>query len=199
MFWFPWDLSLSKHGFPGGASGKEPTCQFRRYKTQGVRSLRWEDPPEVGMATHSSSLAWRIPWTEEPGGPQSMWTQRVGQDWGNLANMHGSLSRDPACTPCIGRWCLNHWTTREVPAFTLQIHPKPNFYFTLPRLRKFLYGLFVNSVIFNLIIPVRKLATNPNSLLLPHLLSLSSLDFYLSYFSILSPYFGSLLRNCRKD
>ena len=38
-----------------------------------VRSLGQEDPLEKGMATHSSILAWRIPWTEEPGGPQSMW------------------------------------------------------------------------------------------------------------------------------
>ena len=37
-----------------------------------VRSLGREDPPEEGMATHSSILAWRIPWTEEPGGLQSM-------------------------------------------------------------------------------------------------------------------------------
>ena len=45
-----------------------------------VQSLGWEDPLEKGMATHSSILAWRIPWTEEPGGPQSMWSQRVGHD-----------------------------------------------------------------------------------------------------------------------
>ena len=37
-----------------------------------VRSLGWEDPLEKGMATHSRILAWEIPWTEEPGGPQSM-------------------------------------------------------------------------------------------------------------------------------
>ena len=37
-----------------------------------VQSLGWEDPLEVGMATHSSIPAWRIPWTEEPGGLQSM-------------------------------------------------------------------------------------------------------------------------------
>ena len=42
-----------------------------------VRSLCWEDPLEEGMATHSSILAWRIPWTEEPGGVQSMGSQRV--------------------------------------------------------------------------------------------------------------------------
>ena len=40
-----------------------------------VHSLGWEDPLEKGMATHSSVLAWRIPWTEEPGGLQSMGSQ----------------------------------------------------------------------------------------------------------------------------
>ena len=45
-----------------------------------VQSLNWEDPLEEGMATHSSILAWRIPWTEEPGGLQSMGLQRVGHD-----------------------------------------------------------------------------------------------------------------------
>ena len=46
----------------------------------GVRSLGQEDPREKGMATHSSSLAWRIPWTEEPGRLQSMESQRIGHD-----------------------------------------------------------------------------------------------------------------------
>ena len=45
-----------------------------------VRSLGWEDPLEEGMATHSSILAWEIPWTEEPGGLQSMGLQRVGHN-----------------------------------------------------------------------------------------------------------------------
>ena len=43
-----------------------------------VQSLGWEDPLEKGMATHSSTLAWKIPWTEEPGGLQSVGSQRVG-------------------------------------------------------------------------------------------------------------------------
>ena len=42
--------------------------------------LGWEDPLEKGMATHSGVLAWRIPWTEEPGGLQPMGSQRVGHD-----------------------------------------------------------------------------------------------------------------------
>ena len=45
-----------------------------------VRSLGHDDPLEKGMAAHSSILAWRIPWTEESGGLQSMGRQRVGQD-----------------------------------------------------------------------------------------------------------------------
>jgi len=45
-----------------------------------ARSLGWEDPLEKGMATHSSIFAWRTPWTEEPGGLQSMGLQRVGHD-----------------------------------------------------------------------------------------------------------------------
>ena len=50
-----------------------------------VQSLGQEDPLEKGMATHSSILAWRIPWTEESSGLQSMGLQRVGHDWKDLA------------------------------------------------------------------------------------------------------------------
>ena len=45
-----------------------------------VRSLGWEDSVEEGMATHSSDLAWRVPWTEESGGLQSVGSQRVRHD-----------------------------------------------------------------------------------------------------------------------
>ena len=45
-----------------------------------VQSLGWEDALEEGMATHSSILAWRIPWTEQPSGQQSMGSQRVSHD-----------------------------------------------------------------------------------------------------------------------
>ena len=45
-----------------------------------VPSLGWEDPPKKGRATHSSILARKNPWTEEPGGPWSMGSQRVGHD-----------------------------------------------------------------------------------------------------------------------
>ena len=45
-----------------------------------VRSLGWDDPEEKGVATHSSILAWEIPWPEEPGGLQSMGSQRLEHD-----------------------------------------------------------------------------------------------------------------------
>ena len=55
----------------------EPTCQCRRRKFD---SLDWEDALEKEMATHSSTLAWEIPWTEEPGGLQPTRMQRVRHD-----------------------------------------------------------------------------------------------------------------------
>ena len=59
-------------GFPGGSVVKNlPAIQETR-----VRSLGWEDPLEEGKATHSSTLAWRIPWTEEPGRLQSIGLQK---------------------------------------------------------------------------------------------------------------------------
>ena len=56
-------------GFPGSSAGKESTCN-----AGGTGSIpRWEDPLEKAMATHSSMLAWRIAWTEEPGRLYSPW------------------------------------------------------------------------------------------------------------------------------
>ena len=60
-------------GFPGGSDGKESACNT------GARfDPLSEDPLEKGMAIHSSILAWKIPWKEEPGGLQSMESQRAG-------------------------------------------------------------------------------------------------------------------------
>ena len=59
-------------GLPGGANGKESACQCRRLKRRRFSPWGWEDPLEKGMATYSSILAWRIPWTEETGRLQSI-------------------------------------------------------------------------------------------------------------------------------
>ena len=53
-----------------------------------VWSLGWEDPLEKGMATHSSILAWRIPWTEETGALQYMRLQRVRHNWATNTDLH---------------------------------------------------------------------------------------------------------------
>ena len=58
--------------------------------------LGWEDPLEQGLATHSSILAWKIPWTEKPDGLQSMGLQRIGQDWSDSILMTSSPSKGPA-------------------------------------------------------------------------------------------------------
>ena len=68
-------------------NGSEVKNQPAMQGTQ-VQSLNWDDPLEKGMATHSSILAWRIPWTEEPGGLQSIELHRVGHNRSDLARTH---------------------------------------------------------------------------------------------------------------
>ena len=68
-----------------------------------VWSLGWEDTMEEDMATHSSILAWRIPWAEEPGGLQSTGSQKVRHDWSNLA------SKQVVPEPVYGENRTNFW------------------------------------------------------------------------------------------
>ena len=99
----------------------------------------WKDPLEEGMATHSSTLAWRIPWTEEPGWLQSTGSQRVRHAWSSRARMHAcvalisfsnftihhfpgaavtSSSPDPPCHPVS---CLHsHQNPCPITSLTLQ-------------------------------------------------------------------------------
>ena len=101
--------------------------------------------PEKAMAPHSSTLAWRIPGTGEPGGLPSMGSHRVGHDWSDLAAAaaasspwtppfyslcvsvisvpsrhsvwdHSFPTRDKPILPAVEAWTVNHWTTREVPS-----------------------------------------------------------------------------------
>ena len=69
---------------PNIVKGTSPVAQMVKclpaMRETWVQSLGREDPLEKEMATHSSTLAWKIPWTEEPGRLQSMGSQRVGQD-----------------------------------------------------------------------------------------------------------------------
>ena len=87
-----------------------------------VQSLDQEDPLEKGMATHSSILAWRIPWTEEPIGPQSMGLKRVRHNWATntftymLSTRHKSDSKTQTTSKNMGRdipskqWTKESWS-----------------------------------------------------------------------------------------
>ena len=90
-------------------------CSLRGSSVHGIfpaRKLEWEKE----MATHSSILAWRVPWTEEPGGLLSMGSHRVGHDWSDLAAAAAAISysressqpRDRTYVSCIVRWVLYH-------------------------------------------------------------------------------------------
>ena len=72
----PWSKSLLTTSLVAQTVKRLPAVR----ETQ-VRSLGWKDPLEKEIATHSSTLAWKIPWTEEPGRLQSMGLQRVGHEW----------------------------------------------------------------------------------------------------------------------
>ena len=66
---------------PGASLMAQTVKNLPAMRETQVWSLGWEDPPEKGMASHSSILAGRIPWTEEPGGQQPMESKRFGHNW----------------------------------------------------------------------------------------------------------------------
>ena len=72
-------LVISKHLSPPSPVAQMVKRLAALWETQ-VQFLVWEDPLEKAMATHSSTLAWKIPWTEEPGRLQSMGSLRVRHD-----------------------------------------------------------------------------------------------------------------------
>ena len=70
-----------------------------------VQFLGWEDPLEKEMAIHSSTLAWKIAWTEEPDKPQSMGSQRVGHDWATSLHFTSLHSLVAWASHCSGSSC----------------------------------------------------------------------------------------------
>ena len=111
------------------------------------QSPGWEDPLQKGMATHSSILAWRITWTEEPGGLQSMGLQRVRHNWhntfiicissvqfsrsvmsdslrGHLQGIFATQVLNPGLLYC--RWILYHLSCQGSPVFTHREPTSPN-------------------------------------------------------------------------
>ena len=84
----PYLLSMAQFlfGLPGWFNGKEPACQCRRHKRHRFDPWVGKIPLEEGMATHSSILAWRISWMEEPSRLQFIGSRRVRHDWSDLAH-----------------------------------------------------------------------------------------------------------------
>ena len=104
-------------GLPRRHSGKESACQCRRC-TQ-VQSLEWEEPLEDEVATHSNILAWKIPWTEEPGGLQSVGSLRVRRDWvrTHARTQHGLGN--------LQAWSPIYFNTRCFRKYLEPTHPTP--------------------------------------------------------------------------
>ena len=84
-------MCVYEYGLPRWLSGKESPA-MQEPQELWIQSMDQEDPLEEGMATHSSILAWRNPWTEEPGGLQSMGSQSVGHDWVTNTHLFNVLS-----------------------------------------------------------------------------------------------------------
>ena len=114
-FHFNYTMLTSFMGaFPTAQQVKNPPVMQETHKMR-VRSLGQEDPLEEEMATHSSILAWRIPWTEEPGGLQSIGLQRVRHNEHSCTHLssdnteHG-LTRNyilnPQCMQRPGQWSM---------------------------------------------------------------------------------------------
>ena len=101
----------SSKGFPGGSDSKESAAM----QENQVLSLGEEDLLKKEMTTHSSMLAWRIPWTEEPGGLQSRELQRVGHDW--ATNTHTHTHTQWSSNPTPGH------TSRENHTWKRYLHP----------------------------------------------------------------------------
>ena len=89
-----------------------------------VWSLGWEDPLEKEMATHSSTLAWKIPWTEEPGKLRSMGSQRVGHNWTTSLSFFLALFKFPWCGFCLPRgYYLSLCLSLPPSGFVLSLWP----------------------------------------------------------------------------
>ena len=123
-------------GFPCGSAVKHlPVMQ--EMQELWVWWLSQKDPLEEGMTTHSSFLAWRMPWTEKPGRLQSIGLQRVGHDWSNWVPMH----------VCLG---MHGYRVLQKVCSTPEVHPDSledfffqKWIFIKSKLKKFLFLLLL--------------------------------------------------------
>ena len=119
-------------GFPSGSVVKKPpVMQETRFW-----SLGWEDSLEEGIATHSSTLSWRISGTEEPEGLQSMGLQRVGHEWRDLARTYCTLVQQFPSIIVLLLDVISYVSRRQHPFLTLGLctilFPLPETLFSQP-------------------------------------------------------------------
>ena len=101
-----------------------------------VPSLSWEDTLEKETATHSSIIAWRIPWTEQPGRLQSTGSQRVGHAWAHIGNVCVHTHIDTCVCICVYKYihrhvyvCMcvyTHMCTRVCVCVCVSVHADPH-------------------------------------------------------------------------
>ena len=108
---------------PGWLSGNESACNTGDVRHKGLIP-GWKDSLEEGMATHSSILAWRILWTEEPGGLQFIGLQRIRHDWSDWACTHASVGPWCPCV-CLDRCALMNKHQGRLPHKTRPSHRQP--------------------------------------------------------------------------
>ena len=127
-FNFIWWGYGSKWGFPGGSVVKNHLPIQETQETK-IWSVGQEDSLEEEMATHSSILAWKIPWTDEPGGLQSMGSQRVRYNWVDWACTHIKLLgyenlwlRDPVLGQTLNFVCFLPNCTQELNIASVYDH-----------------------------------------------------------------------------
>ena len=107
----PSHVSCSERFFPAGLHCLCLDLDYKHLSTMRetwIQSLGWKDPLEKEMAVHARTIAWKIPWTEEPGRLQSMGSQRVGHNWATL--LISSLRTKG--TPHIPASCSSHHRRR---------------------------------------------------------------------------------------
>ena len=112
LIWFCTVALVPSTGFSGDASGKDPACHWGDIRGMGSISGSGRSSGG-GHGNHSSILAWKVPWTEEPGRPQSIGSQRVGHNWSDLALVP---STGPSRAPWRNKWVdIRDGTGRDAP------------------------------------------------------------------------------------
>ena len=118
FWWLPetkinlWDFFFFltvAYNYEGASLVAQTVKNPRAMQENWVPSLGWKATPEKGTAIHSSILAWRSPWTEEPDRIQSMGSQRVGHNWvtNTLFSLHGTMIRFYYYSECLKAFYFN--------------------------------------------------------------------------------------------